>query len=142
MPYWLESLVRNGYVGGAAIGAVVVLVLWWICSRQPRVFKAFDTAGGQVRVTRKAVRELVRRCAEGVDHVKSARVEVAVRRGALFVDVKLRVERAVNLKAVSGYLREQITQVLTDNLGVDGIGDIAITVVGIVEDPAGEAVDA
>ena len=48
--------------------------------------------------------------------------------------VRLRVLRSANLKAISGYLREQISEALTENLGVEAIGDIEITVVGIIEE--------
>ena len=102
--------------------------------RQPRTFKAFDTDGGGVLVTRKAVRDLVRRCCEEMGEIGSAHIGIRLKGGTLNARVRLRVHRNANLKGISGYLREQIIQALTENLGVEGIGDIEIVVVGILED--------
>ncbi len=135
MPYWLESFLNSPQALTVAGIAVVVVVAWMLLTRQPGAFKAFDTAGGEVKVTRKAVRDLVRRCCEELGEVNSASVRIRLKAGMLHVCVRLRVLRSGNLKAISGYLREQISQVLTDNLGVEGIGEIEITVVGILEDP-------
>ncbi|MGH8021335.1 MAG: hypothetical protein ACREIA_24250 [Opitutaceae bacterium] len=135
MPYWLESFLNSPQALLVAAIVVVAVVLWIVLTKQPATFKAFDTAGGEVKVTRKAVRDLVRRCCEELKEVTSASVHIRLKAGTLHVRVRLRVLRSANLKAISGYLREQISRVLTDNLGVEGIGDIEIIVASILEDP-------
>ncbi len=139
MPYWLESLLNNPFVTGGALGVAAVLVVLVLLTRQPRRFRAFDTAGGEVLVTRKAVRELVQRCCEELGDVGSARVEIRLRGGEVRVGVRLRVRKSANLKGISGYLREQISTVLTENLGIERLGEIGILVVGILPDPERES---
>jgi hypothetical protein len=139
MPYWLENLLSNRYFL-PGLGAFVVLVIVIVLMRrQPKVFVAFGEGGDSVRITRRAVRELVQRCCEELGGVGSARADVRIRAGELHTRVELRLKRDANLKGITGYLREQISQALTENLGIEKIGDIEIVVVGILADEAIEA---
>lgn len=138
MPDWLEILLQSYLVIGAVVAIAVGILLWYALSRQPKTFKAFDSAGGEVHVTRKAVRELVRRCCEELGDVGSASTKIDIKNGLVHVTVHLRVRKSTNLKNVSGYLREQIGAVLSENLGVEEMGDIDIIVIGILEDPTSD----
>ena len=134
MPYWLQDLLDNRYVLIGLAAAVVVVVLFIVARRQPRVFVAFGEGGDSVFITRKAVRELVQRCCEELGGVGAAHAQVRIRGGELYTRVELRLRRNANLKGISGYLREQISQALTENLGVEKIGEIEIVVIGILAD--------
>lgn len=135
MPYWLENLLDSPVALGAIAAVVLILLLWVLLRRQPRSFRAFESESGEVMVTRKAVRELVQRCCEDLGEVGSAQARIEIRRGELHVQVGLRIRRNANLKGISGYLREQINQALTENLSIEKIGAIEIVVVGILEEP-------
>ena len=136
---WWQALVDAKYfVLGGAAAAFVLMFLWAWLRRPPRVMQAFNSEGGQVLVTRRAVKDLVQRCCEELGGVGSADVTVRIRSGELHTRVELRLRRNANLKGISGYLREQIAQALTENLGVEKLGEIDILVVGVIEEPKTE----
>ena len=134
MPYWLQDLLESRYFPWGLAAVVVLALFIHLVRRQPRAFVAFGSAGGSVKVTRKAVRELVQRCCEELGGVGSARADVRIRRGALCTRVELRLRPNANLKGISNYLRQQIAAALTDNLGLENVGDIDVVVVGIFAD--------
>ena len=141
MPYWLQDLLDSEYFIGGAVTLAALFVLWLIKAlmfRPPRVVQAFPTEGGQVLVTVRAVKELVMHCCEELSGNGSAEVRVGVRGGELRTRVHLRLRRNANVKAVTSYLRERIVQALTENLGLDNVGDIDIVVVGVVEETKAE----
>lgn len=133
MPYWLENLIHSPYVIGGAVTAAAMLLLIALFRKQPRVVRAFDAEGGQVLVTRRAVRELVQRCCEELGDVASAHARVAIKGGKLRTQVELRLRRNANLKGITGYLREQVTLALTENLGLEDLGEVDVIVVGVLE---------
>jgi len=134
MLYRLETLVDSPYVLGSAVALIVITIIVYLVARQPRSFKAFDSEGGGVVVTRKAVRELVQSCCSGLRGVGSAHARVTVHGGEVAVHVALRTRRSANLKGISSTLREEIRVALTENMGLEKIRDIEIAVVGIIED--------
>ncbi|RME71873.1 MAG: hypothetical protein D6781_03290 [Verrucomicrobia bacterium] len=135
MPDWLETLIQSWFLLGGGTALIIALALWYLFGRQPKTFKAFDSEGGEVHVTRRAVRELVKRCCEGIPDIGAARTRVDIRGQHAHVTVELRVRKNANLKNITGYLREQIGAVLTENLGIEEIGEIRIIVVGVLDEP-------
>jgi hypothetical protein len=138
MPYWLQDLLDSKYFIGSAVTCGVLFVLWLLKAmlfRPPRVVQAFSNEGGQVLVTRRAVKELVVHCCDELSGTGSADVDIAIRGGELRTRVALKLRRNANVKGVTSYLRERIVQALTENLGLDKLGDIDIVVVGVLEEP-------
>lgn len=138
MPYWLQDWFDSKYFVGAASTLGVLFVLWLIkviMFRPPRVVQAFPTEGGQVLVTRRAVKELVVHCCDELAGTGSADVDISIRHGELRTRVELKLRRTANVKGVTSYLRERIVQALTENLGLDKLGDVDIVVVGVLEEP-------
>jgi hypothetical protein len=138
MPYWLQDVLEWRWFPWTVAAVAAIAVLWRLILRQPSVFTAFGSAGGRVKITRKAVRELVQHCCEELGGVGSAHADVRLERGVLRTRVELRLRSNANLKGISSYLRQQISVALTENLGLENVGDIDIVVVGIfLEEPAG-----
>lgn len=141
MPYWLQDLIESKYFIGGAVTFGALMLLWllklWLF-RPPRVVQAFPTEGGQVLVTVRAVKELVLHCCDELSGDGSADVRVGSRGGELRTRVELRLRRNANVKGVTSYLRERIVQALTENLGLENIGDIDIVVVGVLEETKAE----
>lgn len=138
MPYWLQDLLDSEYFIGGAVTFGVLLLLWLLKAwmfRPPRVVQAFPTEGGQVLVTRRAVKELVTHCCDELGGSGSAEVAVGIHRGELRTRVELKLRRSANVKGVTSYLRERIVQALKENLGLENLGDIDIVVVGVLEEP-------
>jgi hypothetical protein len=138
MPYWLQDWLDSKYFVGVVWTLGVLFVLWLlkvIMFRPQRVVQAFPTEGGQVLVTRRAVKELVEHCCNELSGTGSADVDVGIRRGELWTRVELRLRRNANVKGVTAYLRERIVQALSENLGLDNLGDVDIVVVGVLEEP-------
>ena len=134
MLYKLQTLVDSPYVLGSAAALLVLTIVIYLIARQPKAFKAFDAEGGGVIVTRKAVRELVQRCCGVLQGVGAAHARVTIHSGEVLVRVSLRTRRSANLKGISLALREEIRVALTENMGIEKIRDIEITVVGILDD--------
>lgn len=134
MLYKLQTLVDSPYVLGGAAALLVLTVIVYLLARQPKSFMAFESDGGGVIITRKAVRELVQRCCSGLRGVGSAVAHVSVRSGEVNVRVALRTRRSANLKGISSTLREEIRVALTENMGIEKIREIEITVTGILDD--------
>jgi hypothetical protein len=137
MPYWLQDLLDSKYFIGGAVTLAVVVLLWLakaMIFRPPRVVQAFPTEGGQVLVTRRAVKELVEHCCEELSDTGSADVMVGIRGGELRTRVELKLRRTANVKGVTSYLRERIVQALTENLGLENVGAVDIIVVGVLEE--------
>src|SRR5262245_951831 len=110
MPYWLQDWLDSKYFVGVAWTLGVLFGLWLIkviMFRPPRVVQAFPTEGGQVLVTRRAVKELVEHCCNELSGTGSADVDVAIRRGELRTRVELKLRRNANVKGVTAYLRER-----------------------------------
>jgi len=138
MPYWLQDLLDSKYFIGGATTLLALIVLWLIKAimfRPPRVVQVFPTEGGQVLVTRRAVKELVVHCCDELAGTGSADVTVGIRRGEVCTRVELKLRRNANVKGVTSYLRERIVQALTENLGLEKLGDVDIVVVGVLEEP-------
>lgn len=134
MLYKLQTLVDSPYVLGSAAVLAVLSIVIYLIARQPKAFKAFESDSGGVMVTRKAVRELVQRCCSSLQGVGAAHAHVTIHSGEVLVRVALRTRRSANLKGISSSLREEIRVALTENLGIEKIRDIEITVVGILDD--------
>lgn len=138
MPYWLLDWLDSKYFIGGAWTFGVLLVLW-LCKammfRPPRVVQAFPTEGGQVLVTRRAVKELVLHCCEELGGNGSADVDVGIHAGELRTRIALKLRSNANVKGVTSYLRERIVQALTENLGLENLGAVDIVVVGVLEEP-------
>jgi uncharacterized alkaline shock family protein YloU len=138
MPYWLQDLLDSKYFIGGAWTFAALFVLWLFKAmmfRPPRVVQAFNTEGGQVLVTRRAVKELVVHCCDELGGTGSADVDITVHAGELRTRVALKLRHNANVKGVTAYLRERIVQALTENLGLDKLGDVDIVVVGVLEEP-------
>jgi hypothetical protein len=138
MPYWLQDFLDSKYFIGGAVTLGVVFVLWLgklVLFRPPRVVQAFNTEGGEVHVTHRAVKELVEHCCDELSGNGSADVTIAIRRGELRTRVELKLRRNANVKGVTSYLRERIVQALTENLGLENLGEIDIVIVGVLEEP-------
>lgn len=137
MPFWLQDLFDSKYFVGGITTFGALFLLWLIkciMFRPPRVVQAFPTEGGQVFVTRRAVKEMVEHCCEELSGTGSADVDVNIRRGELRTRVELKLRRNANVKGVTSYLRERIVQALTENLGLESLGEVDIVVVGVLEE--------
>lgn len=138
MPYWLQDLLDSKYFVGGVTTFGALFLLWLIkclMFRPPRVVQAFPTEGGQVLVTRRAVKEMVEHCCDELNGTGSADVDVSIRSGALRTRVTLKLRRNANVKGVTSYLRERIVQALTENLALQNLGEVDIVVVGVLDEP-------
>ncbi len=129
---------------GLGAGVILVLLLLlavWSARRQPDTIPAFDSDNGHVTVSRKALQDLIQGCCERVNDVGRAKAKVSTRGGIINTHVRLRLNSDGKLSSISGYLQEQISQVVKQNLGIESIGTIDIVVVGILPERAGESGD-
>ncbi len=131
----LHALTDPVFYYGAATGVilvVLVLAVIWFLRRQPDTISAFNSENGHVTVSRHALQELIQGCCERVSDVGRAKATVSTRGGVIKTYVRLRLNADGKLSSISGYLQEQIAEVVKQNLGIESIGNIDIVVVGIL----------
>ena len=127
----------SGIATGVAVAALAVLA-WWLARRPPETISAFDNQNGRVTVSRKALQELIQGCCERVNEVGRARATVSTRGGVISTHVRLRLNANGKLDSISGYLQEQISEAVKQNLGIESIGHIDIVVIGILPETPGK----
>ncbi len=124
---------------GIGVGAALFLLVFlavWAFRRQPDTISAFDSENGHVTVSRRALQELIQGCCERVNDVGRAKAKVSTRGGIINTHVRLRLNSNGKLSSISGYLQEQISEVVKQNLAIESMGNIDIVVVGILPEHA------
>lgn len=132
-----DPVFYSGIAVGLAVAALAVLA-WWLARRPPETISAFDNQNGRVTVSRKALQELIQGCCERVNEVGRARATVSTRGGVISTHVRLRLNANGKLDSISGYLQEQISEAVKQNLGIESIGNIDIVVIGILPESPGK----
>jgi hypothetical protein len=75
---------------------------------------------------------MVQQCCEQLGDVGRAHAIINIHRNRLKIKVKLRVKKNASLKGISGFLKEQITQVLADSFGIEEISGLDVAVIGVL----------
>ncbi len=138
----LELFTDPAFYYGVATGAVLLFLVFLFIlflRRQPDTISAFDSDNGHVTVSRRALQELIQGCCERVSDVGRAKATVSTRGGVINTHVRLRLNSNGKLSSISGYLQEQIGEVVKQNLGIEAIGNIDIVVVGLLPEHAAES---
>ncbi len=112
---------------------LILLRIFWKLTRQ---FTAFNDENGSVTVSQRAIRQMVQQCCEQLGDVGRAHAIIHIHRNQLKIKVKLRVKKNASLKGISGFLKEQITQVLAESFGIEEISELDVAVIGVLPEEA------
>lgn len=116
------------YSGGALLALVLVLVL--LGRRQPRNVTAYSNSGGKVTVSRSAITELVQTSCAQLDEVHRPSVKIATKGSTAHLRVSIKLASGGKLREVEQTLQDHLRHALTENLGIEKVGRIDITVTG------------
>lgn len=136
MPDFLPEYLRAPEVLLALGGLLLVFVVLLVLAREPDSIAAFENEAGSVTVSRHALHELIQQCCEEMKEVGRARVRVEVKGGVLHTTVRLKIRPGAKLENTTGYLQEQISEILKVNLGLGKVGPIDIRVTGVLPEPS------
>ena len=126
----LEYLETGPYLW---IGAAVLLLLIYlllVMRRQPKVIHAFASSTGDVTVSRQAIREVAQRACDAVDGVGRCNTRMTTRGGRLYLKVKIILLSGYRAVEVCPLLGETLKHSLSDDLGIEELGNIDVMLVG------------
>ncbi len=116
------------YISLATLALVALLIL--LLRRQPRKIVAYATEDGQVFVARSAIKELVQSSCEQLEGVSKPRTRISIKGGFAHFDVKVKLVGSCRLKDVEATLQRHMRRALTENLGIENLGQIDVTATG------------
>ena len=134
--YILEHLIERPYLWIAFLTIVLIIILWFLLSRRKSgPIVAFDSATGDVKVSRQAIQELAQRTSQSIASVGKCLTKINTRGDVLNIEMRIRLIGGSRLNDVSTELQTRLIQALQENLGIERLGNIDIVVTGFIGDP-------
>lgn len=115
---------------GAALAALVLLVIIRKAKAAYRPIKLFDNRAGVVEVSRKALDELVQSVCYSLGALNRPDVKIYTRRGRLCMNVALKLESGQSLTDATAQIQTALTSAFREHLGVEKLGRIDVRVTG------------
>ena len=137
---WREAL-RSIYDSLLALSGVELL-LWLVISiatiyffvfflrRQPKNVVAYCTENGRVTVSRSAIVELVQTSCQQLQDVSKPQVKIKSEGETSHFEVSIKLMSGASLRTIEQTLQSQLRQALTENLGIENLGQINIIATG------------
>ena len=116
------------YIAGAILAFALLLIL--LVRRQPNKILAYQTENGRVMVCRSAIVELIRTSCEQLDAVAKPIVKIKVKGKTTHFDVRIQLMSGGRLRDIEQTLQTHLRQNLTENLGIENLGQINIVATG------------
>ena len=116
------------YAAGAIIALALFLIL--LVRRQPNKIVAYRTENGRVMVCRSAIVELIRTSCEQLDDVAKPIVKIKVKGKTTHFNVRIQLKSGARLRDIEQTLQLHLRQNLTENLGIENLGQINIVASG------------
>lgn len=122
-----------------ALCTAFFIVLLWAMFRRPgdRVV-AYAAGNGNVTISRRALQDVIGRTCESFPEIVRARVLVTTSGHKLKTSIRLHLRQSARIRDFSDRLRQEITTILTENLGMEDVGTMEFLVAGIVPDKKGK----
>jgi len=117
------------YVGGVALVLAFILIL--LVRRQPKNVVAYTTDNGRVMVSRHAIVELVQTSCEQLQEVTKPQVKILVKGATVHFEVRLKLLSGGRLRSVEETLQAHLRKALSENLGIENLGQINIVATGV-----------
>ena len=111
---------------------IVLYVLTGIRRSKGEAFITFDTEGGSVSISMKAIRDFLSRVGDEFAAVLSLEPAIRAAGGSVEVDLNLRVKAGTQIPELSKMLQDRIRETIKDNLGLADVRAIRISVREIV----------
>ncbi len=115
-----------------ALCTAFFMVLLWAMLRRPRnQVVAFTAGNGNVTISRKALQDVIARTCEAFPEIIRAKVLVTTSGRKLKTRIQLHLRQSARIRDFSDRLRNEITTILTENLGMEDVGIMEFMVAGI-----------
>lgn len=119
------------YASGFLI-LVAIYALTGVQRRKGEQFITFDTEGGSVSISMKAIRDFLCRVGDEFAAVLSLEPSIQAAGGSVEVDLNIRVKAGTQIPELSKMLQERVRETIKDNLGLTDVRAIRISVREIV----------
>ncbi len=130
---FLGELGRYPYFKEVALTIFVLALILWVWGRLRRRYGAislFNNEAGRVRVTRRALTDLVHSACFQVGAVERPKLKFKIKRRKLYIQLCMKLQSNQRLADLSTSLQDRLSESLRDNLGVDRLGRIDILITG------------
>lgn len=122
-----------------ALCTAFFIVLLWAMFRRPRDrVVAFAAGNGSVTISRRALQDVIARTCESFPEIIRAKVLVTTSSHKLKTRIQLHLRQSAKIRDFSDRLRQEITTILTDNLGMEDVGTMEFLVASIAPDKKGK----
>jgi hypothetical protein len=126
----LQYLAEPQYCYMAAATLVLLFVLILLRRRQPKHIVAYSTKDGRVLVTRSAIVELVKTTCDQLQAVHKPLVKMNLKGKKTNFDISVKLKNSGQLRQVEKALQLHLREALTENFGIEQLGQINIIATG------------
>lgn len=114
------------------LGAAFVLFLYFVLlrRRQPKKVVAYKTKNGEVTVSRSAIVELVQTSCQQLDFVSKPQVKIKTKGKYTHFEVRIKLTAGASLRTIESTLQSHLRRALSEDLGIENLGQINITATG------------
>ena len=125
---------RLRVLSGASVFLILIVlyILTGIRRCKGEQFITFDTEGGSVSISMKAVRDFLARVGDEFAAILSIDPAIRAAGGSVEVDLNLRVKAGTQIPELSKMLQDRVRETIKDNLGLADVRAIRISVREIV----------
>lgn len=116
------------YICVGALALLFILIL--LLRRQPRKVVAYTTENGSVMVSRHAIVELVQTSCEQLQDVSKPHIKIKIKGDTTHFDIRIKLLGGGRLREVEETLQTHLRHALTENLGIEALGQINIVATG------------
>ena len=112
------------------LGLVLALLLFilLLLRRQPKQIVAYKTENGNVTISRLAIVELVRTSSQQIDGINKPVIKIYTRGKHVHLTIYIKFSGDGRLREIEKTLQEYLRQNLSENLGVENLGNINIVI--------------
>ena len=108
---------------------LILLVIFILFRRrQPKNIIAYSTENGSVTINRSAVVELVRTACEQLAQITKPNLKIFVKKGLTHFNIRIQLISGSSLKDLESTLQNHLRQSLSQDLGIESLGNINIIV--------------
>jgi hypothetical protein len=126
----LGHLGQTEYLYLAAASLILACLLIFLARRQPKNVSAYSTPNGKVMVSRAAIVELVQTSCEQIKEVSKPQVRMKVKGNKTQFEVRVKLASGGQLRSIEETLQTHLRKALTENLGIENLGQINIVATG------------
>ena len=125
-----NHLTQPPYLYVACGGLAFACLLLILVRRQPKKIVAYQTESGRVMLSRSAIIDLIRTACGQLDGVTKPRVKIKVKGKTIHFDVQIQLMSGGRLREIEETLQTHLRQNLSENLGIEHLGQINIVATG------------